>query len=42
MAAIKDKYYEMFRGKGNLEDDITAGAEAVAAALATAEAGPSS
>ena len=42
VAAIKDKYYEMFRGKGNLEDDITAGAEAVAAALATAEAGPSS
>ena len=42
VSAIKDKYYEMFRGKGNLEDEIEESAPAAAAAVAAAAAGPSS
>ena len=46
VSAIKDKYYEMFRGKGkleqHLEQEIMETAPAPAAAVAAAEAGPSS
>ena len=42
VSAVKDKYYEMFRGKGNLEEEIEESAPAAAAAVAEGEAGPSS
>ena len=42
VSAIKDKYYEMFRGKGTMEEEIMETAPAAAAAVAAAEAGPSS
>jgi hypothetical protein len=39
VSAIKDKYYEMLRGKGNLEEEIEDSAPAAAAAVASAQAG---
>lgn len=42
VATIKDKYYELFRGKGNLEEEVEAGAAEAAAAVANSAAGPSS
>ena len=42
VATIKDKYYELLRGKGNLEEEVEAGAAEAAAAVANSGAGPSS
>ena len=42
VSAIKDKFYEMFRGKGNLEEEIEQNAPAVEAEVAKAATASSS